>query len=145
MKRVGSIHKGLVDGQTRSEPCRPLDSYVGCYFNAVKNLFIDIGLDKEGNLYVSFMGRKRDTFELTTYQDDSFFWFLTHDEAAKLARYDGHRENFYILSFRCASGDKEVIDALSWKHEPSLNSLGELFEQQPVQNHIPAKMVASEL
>ncbi|RSL61405.1 hypothetical protein CEP53_005110 [Fusarium sp. AF-6] len=145
MKRVKSIQRGLVDGRTRSEPCRPRHSYVGRYFNAVKNFFIDIGLNEEGKLYLSFMGKKRDTFELTTYQDDSFFWFLTHDEAAKLARYDGYGEDFYILSFRSTSRDKAVIDGLWWKHEPSLPVLGELFERQPAQDNLTPGKVPSDL
>ncbi|RMI99773.1 hypothetical protein CDV36_015966 [Fusarium kuroshium] len=145
LTRVGSIHKRLIDGQTRSKPCRPLDSYVGRYFNAVKNFFIDIGLNEEGNLYLSFMGRKRDTFELTTYQDDRFFWFLTHDEAAKLARYDGYGEDFYILNFRSSNRDKDVIDTLWWRHEPSLPDLGELFERQPAPDNLTAGKVPSEL
>lgn len=144
VRRVESIHKGLFDGQTRSQPCRPLDSYVGRYFNKVKNFFIDIGLDEEGNLYVSFMGRKRDTFELTTYQDDSFFWFLTHDEAARLARYDGYGEDFYVLRFSSVKGD-DVIDALWWKHEPSLDGFGELFERHSTSKNCPSKGEGSEL
>ncbi|KAM0415876.1 hypothetical protein ACHAPT_013187 [Fusarium lateritium] len=119
--RMDGIHKGLIDGQTRSDPCRPLDSYVGRYYNSIKNFFIDIGLNKEGNLRVSFMGREKDAFELTTYQDDSFFWFLTHDEGARLARYDGYAEDFYILWFRSTGGETGVVDALWWKHEPSLD------------------------
>lgn len=144
-QRMDCIHKELVDGRSRTEPSRPLDSYVGRYFNKVQNFFINVGRDGEGRLYVSFMGRKPDTFDLTTYQDDSFFWFLTHDEAAKLARYDGYGGDFYILNFRSSSGEKDVIDALWWRHEPSLPGLGELFERQPAQDNFAAEKEASDL
>ncbi|KAI8680719.1 Beta-lactamase domain-containing protein [Fusarium sp. Ph1] len=143
--RVESIHKGLVDGRTRSEPCRPLDSYVGRYFNKVKNFFIDVALNDQGNLHISFMERKRDTFELKTYQDDSFFWFLTHNEAARLARYDGYGEDFYILRFGSVKGDDDVIDALWWKHEPSFDGFGEVFERHSTSKNGPSTEQGSEL
>ncbi|KAI8722774.1 Beta-lactamase domain-containing protein [Fusarium sp. LHS14.1] len=145
MKRVEGIQNELVDGRTRSEPCRPLESYVGRYFNAVKNFFIDVRLNDQGNLHISFMRRKRDTFQLKAYQDDSFFWFLTHDEAAGLARYDGYGPDFYILRFGSVKGDGNVVDALWWKHEPSLDGFGELFERHLTSKDRPSKGEGSEL
>ncbi|KAH7237246.1 beta-lactamase/transpeptidase-like protein [Fusarium solani] len=125
---LASIHKGVVDGRTRSEPCRPLDSYVGRYFNRARNFLID-----------------RDAFELKTYQDDSFFWFLTHNEAARLARYDGYGEDFYILRFGSVKGDDDVIDALWWKHEPSFDGFGEVFERHSASKNGPSTEQGSEL
>ncbi|KAL2689092.1 hypothetical protein Neosp_003144 [[Neocosmospora] mangrovei] len=145
MKRVEGIQNELVDGRTRSEPCRPLESYAGRYFNAVRNFFIDIGLNDQGNLHISFMGRKRDTFELKTYQDDSFFWFLTHDEAARLARYDGYGQDFYILRFGSVKGDDDVVDVLWWKHEPSLDGFGEVFGRHSTSKSGPSEEEGSEL
>ena len=75
------------------------------------------------------MGRQKDTFKLATYGDDSLFWFLTHDEAARLARYDGYGDEFYILKFGCVR-DRDTIDTLWCKHEQSLSEPGEAFEQR---------------
>ncbi|KAF4982983.1 hypothetical protein FZEAL_1503 [Fusarium zealandicum] len=142
--RMDHIHKRLIDGITRSDPCKPLDSYVGRYFNAVNNFFIDISVN-DGDLYVSFMGRKNDTFKLATYQDDSFFWFLSHDEAARLARYDGYGDEFYVLRFGSLGEDRETIDTLWWKHEDSLSGLGEAFERQTKKKGIVVPEEKSEL
>ncbi|UPK91183.1 hypothetical protein LCI18_002118 [Fusarium solani-melongenae] len=58
VKRVESIQKELVDGRTRSEPSRPLDSYVGRYFNAAKNFFIEVGHNKGNSTYRSWGERR---------------------------------------------------------------------------------------
>ncbi|OQD87908.1 hypothetical protein PENSOL_c076G05506 [Penicillium solitum] len=39
----------------------------------------------KASLQVAYMGRKVDTFAPLPYQEDSFYWTLTHDESAKLA------------------------------------------------------------
>ncbi|MBE3042644.1 serine hydrolase [Candidatus Bathyarchaeota archaeon] len=127
--RMETVYEKLMNGKSRSGPSRALNAYVGRYFNAVQNFFIDVSLD-EGDLYLSFMGRKKDTFKLETYGHDSLFWFLSHDEAARLARYDGYGDEFYILKFCCVSGDRDTIDTLWWKHEQSLSELGEAFERR---------------
>lgn len=127
--RMDGVYKNLMDGRTRSKPSRTPRTYTGKYFNAVENFFIDIFL-QEDSLYLSFMGRERDTFMLEAYGDDSFFWFLTHDEAARLARDDGYGTEFYILRFGSVGGDSNVIDTLWWKHEPSLSQSGEAFKRQ---------------
>ncbi|EWZ43331.1 beta-lactamase/transpeptidase-like protein [Fusarium oxysporum Fo47] len=128
--RMDAIHKRLIEGCTRSKPIKPLDAYIGKYYNAAKNFFIDILEAEDDVLYVSFMGRKDYTFKLEPYQDDSFFWFLGHDEAARLARYDGYGEEFYMVRFGNA-GDKDgPLNTLWWKHEVSLGGYGEAFKRQ---------------
>ncbi|CAG9986862.1 unnamed protein product [Clonostachys byssicola] len=126
--RTEGIHKQLLDGRTRTDPSKPLDTYIGRYFNAVQVFFIDIFL-RDNHLYLSFMGREKDTFELAPYGDDSFFWFLTHDEAARLARDSGYGPEFYILKFGATDVDSNSIDTLWWKHEPSLSGFGEVFRR----------------
>ena len=105
------VYKEILDGRTLLEPRRPLCAHVGRYFNAMRNFFIDVSLHN-GDLCLSFMGRERDTFKLAPYGDDSFFWFLTHNEAAALARYDGYGSDFFILKFGNCSGHGDNIDRL---------------------------------
>lgn len=126
--RMDSAHKELLDKRTRTEPCRALDAYVGRYYNAIENFFIDVSV-RDDDLDLSFMGRDCDTFKLDTYGDDSFFWFLSHNEAVRLARNDGYGAEFYILKFGSASGKGGRIDSLWWKHELSLQGLGEQFNR----------------
>ncbi|KAI8414128.1 hypothetical protein FOFC_07419 [Fusarium oxysporum] len=109
---------------------KPLDAYIGKYYNAAKNFFIDILEAEDDALYVSFMGRKDYTFKLEPYQDDSFFWFLGHDEAARLARYDGYGEEFYMVRFGNVDDKDGPLNTLWWKHEVSLGGYGEAFKRQ---------------
>ncbi|OAA43582.1 Beta-lactamase/transpeptidase-like protein [Cordyceps fumosorosea ARSEF 2679] len=127
--RMESVHTGLLRGRKLLQPRQPLRVYTGRYFNAAQNFFIEISL-VENDLYLAFMGREKDTFKLVTYGDDSFFWFLTHDEAAALARYDGYGEDFYIIRFGAANGQQGTMDTLWWKHEPALDGYGEAFERR---------------
>lgn len=46
------------------------------------------------------MGRKIDTFDLIPYQEDSFYWGLTYDETAKLARDPSLPAEFHVLNKR---------------------------------------------
>lgn len=89
------VYNQLIDGRTRSEPSRVLDSYVGRYFNSVEKFFIEV-LIRNHELHLGFLGREKDTFKLRVYGNDSFFWFLTHDAAARLARYDGYGDEFTL-------------------------------------------------
>lgn len=127
--RMDGVYKEIMDGRTRSEPSKAPSTYAGRYLNAIKNFFIDVSLHDDG-LYLSFMGRQRDTFKLEAHGDDSFFWFLTHDEAARLARYDGYGAEFFIIRFGSGGGDSSAIDTLWWSHEPSLRESGEAFRRQ---------------
>ena len=108
--------------------------YTGRYWNSIQNFFIDIA-EKDGKLYVSFQGRDADTFELFPYQEDSFYWKLTYDEAVKLARYPNYWKDYYILSFdsdcHAAIGNSahegEKFTCLRWKHDETMQGDGEVF------------------
>lgn len=70
---IDAVYKEVLDGRTLLEPRRPLRAYVGRYFNAMRNFFIDVS-HHNGDLYLSFMGREKDTFKLASYGDNSFFF-----------------------------------------------------------------------
>lgn len=73
------------------------------------------------------MGRRRDTFDLTPYQEDSFYWGLTYDETVKLSRVPISPPEFYILKFGSGETDSSGIACLWWMHEPDLPEPGEVL------------------
>jgi hypothetical protein len=99
---VNRIHKGLLAGKVIDRPTRDIAAYTGRYYNAIKNFFIDI-VETDGRLQVAYMGSSRDTFDLTPYESDSFFWWLDFDESAKRARLPGYPKEYFILRFGCPS------------------------------------------
>lgn len=81
------------------------------------------------------MGSSANTFDLTPYEPDSFFWWLDFDESAKRTRLPGYPKDYFILKFGCAltpswfSGDAEM-SCLTWKHEFQLAGPGEVFRKK---------------
>ncbi|CAG8364546.1 unnamed protein product [Penicillium salamii] len=129
-----SINQRLVAGRTVKKPSRPLDAYIGKYFNAAGNFFIQIRYtkDKKG-LEVAYMGRNADAFRLFPYQRDSFFWTLTHDESAKLAREFVFPIEYHIIKFDSQNGSN--VSCLWWKHDADLPEPGEIFVQTNKGDH----------
>lgn len=72
---VNNIHEDLLAGRIIDQPTRKITAYTGRYYNAIENFFIDI-TELDGRLQVAYMGSSSDTFDLTPYESDSFFWWL---------------------------------------------------------------------
>lgn len=118
------INKTLLEGRTVKEPSRPLATYIGKYLNKAGNFFIEIGYsEQEESLQVAYMGRSADTFKLLPYQEDSFYWTLTHDESARLAREFLFPVEYHILRFG-SQGDESNVSRLWWQHS---SEPGEVF------------------
>jgi hypothetical protein len=74
------------------------------------------------------MGRKADTFELTPYREDSFYWSLTYDETVKLARNPVFPAEYHILKFG-SEAEQQGITCLWWNHQSGLAEPGEAFRK----------------
>lgn len=121
------INKRLVEGRTVKKSSRPLAAYIGKYLNTAGNFFIEIGYsEEEESLQVAYMGRIADTFKLLPYQKDSFYWTLTHDDSARLAREFIFPVEYHILKFG-SQGDELNVSRLWWKHGSGLPEPGEMF------------------
>ncbi|XXH02094.1 hypothetical protein Hte_008460 [Hypoxylon texense] len=128
LARFRATKKSLAAGRTVETPSRDLSTYVGSYQNAAGNFFLRIQLNQaKDGFQVSYMGRRRDTFDLTPYQEDSFYWALTYDETVKLARDPNSPPEFFILKFSSGDTDSSGIACLWWMHEPDLPEPGEIF------------------
>lgn len=132
------IHKELVAGRSVERPIRPLEAYVGRYYNAIGNYLLEITAEND-TLRLSFQGSANETFTLVPYQADSFFWHLTFDEFAERARLPGYPKEYFILRFHCLSqaewwrfGQHEDMKCITWKHEFSLPGDGEVFKKDAI-------------
>ncbi|KAJ6021625.1 beta-lactamase/transpeptidase-like protein [Penicillium herquei] len=129
LERVKNINRTLAAGRTVDLPARPLDAYVGTYFNTAENFSIQIVHSKDNpHLEVSYMGRQDDTFSLLPYQDDSFYWTLTHDEYARLGRGYFPSVEYFIIKFGSATNGSDV-SCLWWHHQSALPYPGEMFKK----------------
>ncbi|KAJ5352430.1 beta-lactamase/transpeptidase-like protein [Penicillium brevicompactum] len=127
LQQVKDINESLAAGRTIETPSRPLEDYVGKYFNEAGNFFIEIGHSRDkASLQVAYMGRKADTFQLLPYREDSFYWTLTHDESAKLAREPIFPMEYHITKFGSEINGTRV-SCLWWQHQSGLPEPGELF------------------
>ncbi|KAI5794145.1 putative D-aminoacylase [Pyronema domesticum] len=132
---LSKIKKRLMAERTVLKPANPLEFYTGRYENSIGNFHIDI-IQQDEKLRVSFMGRANDTFDLHTHQQDSFFWILSHNENARLARFPSFPKSYYILKFGCKeqgfrkrwSGER--VGCLVWKHETTEPGGGEVFHRK---------------
>lgn len=122
---LSNTMKWLKDGQQVVAPTRPLESYTGRYCNFQGNFFIDIKRDDHDGLFISFMGREADSFQLVPYESDTFFWYLTHDECVTRGRLPQFPSEYYIIKF---TFDEEK-PVLHWKYDDSYPGEGETFRQ----------------
>ncbi|KAI9853910.1 MAG: hypothetical protein M1813_001625 [Trichoglossum hirsutum] len=134
---MSDILKELTDSRTVKHPLRRPHAYTGRYYNSIRNFFIDI-LYEDGELRISFMGHGLDSFSLEPYQEDSFFWNMTHNEIVRRGRYTDFPKEYYIVKFGCngKGGAAERADSemncLWWKHEEDLPGDGEIFQKSNV-------------
>ncbi|KAL7965328.1 beta-lactamase/transpeptidase-like protein [Trichoderma sp. SZMC 28014] len=137
---MDKIYEDLLAGKIIDQPMRNIAAYIGRYYNAIDNFFIDI-IEADGKLRVAYMGSTANTFDLTPYEADSFFWWLDFDESAKRARLPGYPKDYFILKFGCPSTsswlNRDVeMGCLTWKHEFQLAGPGEVFRKKTRESHI---------
>ncbi|KAJ5509022.1 beta-lactamase/transpeptidase-like protein [Penicillium freii] len=129
LQQVKNINKSLAAGRTIETPSRPLEVYVGKYFNGARNFFIEIGYSKDKtSLQAAYMGRKADTFALLPYQEDSFYWTLTYDESAKLAREPIFPIEYHIIKFG-SDVNRTGVSCLWWQHQSGLPEPGGAIQE----------------
>ncbi|OAP54551.1 hypothetical protein AYL99_10999 [Fonsecaea erecta] len=128
--RLSDIMKELKEGQQIEVPTRPLEYYVGKYYNSLKNYFIDIRKSVHGGLVISFMGRPMDTFELVPYKSDEFFWHSTHDECVRRGRVTEWDIEYYRIKFKFDENGTALKEpVLYWKYDSDYPGEGELFRR----------------
>lgn len=120
------MERELKERQTPGTPVKPLDEYVGVYWNWPRTWRIDV-FRRDRNLCMCFQGNRKQAYFLDHYQYDEFSWLLTRDQDVHRARFPSAFADFYILRFRTNSG---VVDSVNWRHDPLVHG-GETFSKNP--------------
>jgi hypothetical protein len=120
-----SLRQKLDNGRTLGTKHRDLGFYVGKYFNASKNFFIEVF--REGEiLKFNLQGSELDTYILRHYHYDAFEWLLTWDGMAKRGRVvQLYAEYFYTFYFEADNNGN--IGRLGWAWDPNFGSERETF------------------
>ncbi|EKJ75887.1 hypothetical protein FPSE_04067 [Fusarium pseudograminearum CS3096] len=101
----------------RGKGTKPLElkAYTGKYWNQLHNFHIDVSVDDDGDLLMTFQGMKDESYKLRHHHHDSFVWNLSHDETAKQGRFQTRPWVSYLIEFDC--GDESGADGLRWKYD----------------------------
>lgn len=77
------------------------------------------------------MGRPRDTFQLTPYDIDKFYWRLTHGECVLRGRPRGFPKEYYIVNFVFPTKHGAAVEdpVLYWKLDPDYPGEGMPFRR----------------
>jgi len=129
--RLSRTMERLEGSREVDAPIRPLESYIGRYYNSLGNFFIDIRRGGSGSdsLSISFMGNVADTFGLVPYKADKFFWHLTHDECVSRGRLPDFPDDYYIVSFVFQEDDAmQKVPVLYWKPDSDYPGEGDMFK-----------------
>ncbi|OAQ60378.1 beta-lactamase family protein [Pochonia chlamydosporia 170] len=125
IQRMIKVEEKLSSEQITGTKSRPLDAYTGRYMNCINNWYIDIK-DIQGQLYLEFLGREDERYQLRHYHHDTFVWNLSYDEIVKRGQYVRSYE-YYRLEFEIW-GDNDKFSQLRWRHDKSVPQ-GEMFSR----------------
>lgn len=81
-----SMKTELDQGWPPNTMTRPLQEYVGSYYNKFQNWHILVKLADDHTLTFKFQGITAQTYQLRHYSSDTFTWFLTPDESISRGR-----------------------------------------------------------
>ena len=125
-KWFDSIQNKLREDCKRSVRPRPLESYVGTYFNFTRTVKIVVSLAKK-NLYWAAQDWDSEKYILTHYENDTFTWLQPRNELARRGRWVDQGPEFWKIKFH--SGGRQGIESLSWAHDEEIPN-GEIFSKE---------------
>lgn len=87
---------------------RPLEAYVGRYYNNIQNFFIDIRKHpkKPNCLELAFRGKETQVYELCHLQQDVFEWALDYDQSARRTRFTIWDPKYFEIDFQLDEENK---------------------------------------
>ncbi|MCJ1460683.1 hypothetical protein MMC28_011065 [Mycoblastus sanguinarius] len=111
-----SIKKQLKKCRVPETQHRPLGTYTGIYWNAIRNWSIEI-TENERSLTMCFQGKASERYDLQHYHNDTFSWFLSHNEAARRGRFIAEfGAEYYLIYFE--GGRSGTVTSLRWHWNP---------------------------
>jgi hypothetical protein len=122
--------KELEEQRVQGTAAKPLEAYVGKYYNLIHNFFIEISL-VNASLYLAFQGgRDNQVWKMEHYHYDTFLWLMSRDEAIKHSRFPYAGKDLYKIEFK-ASKDEKIGSLLLAGHIRK-NSSGRILKQRLV-------------
>lgn len=123
-RRMDKVEAELAAGRTEGTSPQEVQSYVGKYYNSIRNWVIEILINESGGLSARLQARPDEEYTLRHYHYGTFVWNLSYDESVRRAQYC-RPAHYYKFQFESSAGDR-TIDGLRWQHDPS-QERGELF------------------
>lgn len=105
---------------------KPLESYVGTYWNKQRYLKIEVTVE-EGKMYWALQGLESEKFELDHFHDDTFLWLRSRNYMAARGRWVDNPPIFWKVKFR--SNEKGEITVLNWVHDPDVATGEDYFRE----------------
>ncbi|KAI8685217.1 hypothetical protein NCS57_00190400 [Fusarium keratoplasticum] len=105
---------------------KPLEAYVGTYWNKKHYLRIDVTLD-DGELSWALQGLESEKFKLDHYENDTFLWLRSRDYMASRGRWVDQPPVFWKLTFRESKDGS--ISSLNWVHDPDVLDGEEYYKE----------------
>ncbi len=84
-------------------PPKPLQTYVGKYFNEAKTFFMDISLKGE-ELWMNLQGNEVENYRLKHHDSDEFSWHMPRNEQVKRGRNPIVYMEYWKIKFDCGTG-----------------------------------------
>ncbi|KAK4237964.1 beta-lactamase/transpeptidase-like protein [Achaetomium macrosporum] len=109
------------------KPSRALEAYAGVYWNYMRTFSIEILADGR-KLRMRLQRRASEEFWLSHYEDDTFSWWMPHDEIMRRGRYVGYGPKHYLISFSVpVTGE---VDSLRWAWDTTREEVPEVFTKE---------------
>ncbi|KAK3687877.1 beta-lactamase/transpeptidase-like protein [Podospora appendiculata] len=121
---------------------RPLEAYIGKYYNRRGNFFLDIRphSDAPACLQLVFQGKELHTYELRHLRQDTFEWALDYNASASRARFTIWDSDYFVVDFKLQAGDKRA-SSLTWaKWEDAEQGMELLRKHEP--EDVPVSPIA---
>lgn len=107
----------LQQEQKPNTTAKPLQDYVGTYWNEPRCLKIVVTMEDE-QLYWAAQRLNSERFVLWHYQDDTFSWLQPRDDPVSRARWVDQPPAFWKIRFHTDSADK--VTSLRWAYDSDL-------------------------
>ncbi len=120
------LQKKMDDAQPVGTPIKPLQSYVGRYWNSIDTFFVDVAAEGE-QLRMWSQGYEDVDYHLHHYDHDIFAWAANRDHDIKMAIFPKWYESFHKVKFH--SNSVGEVDSLSWGHDGAVPE-GEVFKKK---------------
>lgn len=131
---VADIRREIDKSRTETKPTRPLESYIGRYYNAPETFFLEIVQHpSHDQLQLRFYGLEEEAFPLEPYQKDSFVWLTSHDELSRRGRFFDYGLEYYVIKFETelnGESPEEKMVALSWKFDSDVEGAPEKLKKK---------------